>query len=277
MNFPESYTHPALWPPFEIAFTADGGIAGANQTAVASLIANHEPEVDLVVFGGDNYYGETGGDAGYATSFAAYNDFIAAGKVVAALGNHDLDVGFDQLDFLPPPSNQRYFSHRLHSLELFVMDSGLNTAGALVEPDGNDTISVQAENIRRWLGLSTAHWKGIVIHHAPYSSGSHYPGVTATRWIADLPVDFFLLGHDHLYERLEISGKPHFVVGTGGRSLYAAHDPVSPYSQALVDDAYGALFISGTAEQLVFRFQNTAGLNLDRHVITKTPYAASRY
>jgi hypothetical protein len=54
--------------------------------------------------------------------------------------------------------------------------------------------------------------------------------------------DVVLQGHDHDYERMKpIDGIRSFVVGTGGRSLYAWPDPPLPETEVRANDTYGLL------------------------------------
>jgi hypothetical protein len=269
----ENKIHSALWPPVEIAFTADGGAPGTGQTAVANLIENHSPAVDLLVLGGDNVYSPATPEA----ALAAYADWIAAGKVIGSLGNHDLDLGLTAvLDLFPSPFNRRYFSHRIGPLEIFNMDSGYNSAHVLVEPDGNNAISKQADQIREWIGNSTAQWKGLVLHHAPYSSGSNHGSETAMRWVDDLDVDFVLSGHEHNYERHSVNGRPYFVVGVGGKDTYP-FGPLLPSSQAAITGHFGALFFRVEPTVISFRFENVSGVQLDAYSLTKSQYEGRHF
>ena len=73
-------------------------------------------------------------------------------------------------------------------------------------------------------------------------------------WGADL----VLSGHDHHYERIVDRGVRHFVVGTGGRSLY----PVlraEPGSEVHDTATYGVLVLTLDGGRYEWEFVPTAG------------------
>jgi hypothetical protein len=85
-----------------------------------------------------------------------------------------------------------------------------------------------------------AYW-----HHPRWSSGNHGTNdMTDALWdaLAAAGADVALSGHDHDYERMgPIDGMRSFVVGTGGRSLYAWPDPPLPKTEVRANDTYGLL------------------------------------
>ena len=114
------------------------------------------------------------------------------------------------------------------------------------------------------------------MHHPRYSSGKH----GSTEFMADLwriaydqHVDLALAGHDHTYERFEAmdaDGNPSpgrgltsFVVGTGGKSLYAEHDAEtgSAYFQ---NTQFGVLDLTLAADGFSWRFVSLDGSVLDQ-------------
>jgi hypothetical protein len=85
-----------------------------------------------------------------------------------------------------------------------------------------------------------AYW-----HHPRWSSGRHGSNdMTDALWdaLASAGADVVLFGHDHDYERLQpIDGIQSFVVGTGGRSLYAWPGAPIPETAVRANDTYGLL------------------------------------
>jgi hypothetical protein len=85
-----------------------------------------------------------------------------------------------------------------------------------------------------------AYW-----HHPRWSSGKHGTNdMTDALWdaLAAAGADLALSGHDHDYERMgPIDGTRSFVVGTGGRSLYAWPDSPLPETEVRANDTYGLL------------------------------------
>jgi hypothetical protein len=87
-----------------------------------------------------------------------------------------------------------------------------------------------------------AYW-----HHARYASGRHGPTEEMDAlWqiLREAGVDVVLNGHDHSYERIVADGVREFVVGTGGRSLYAFDDPPLPATEARHAGSHGLLWLA---------------------------------
>jgi hypothetical protein len=69
-----------------------------------------------------------------------------------------------------------------------------------------------------------------------------------------------LSGHDHDYERFgPIDGIRSFVVGTGGRSLYAWPGPPTAHSEIRANDTYGLLELQLGPGSYTWRFVRAAG------------------
>lgn len=191
----------------KFAFIADAGTAGANQTLVANLILDDDP---VALFaGGDNNY-PSGSVATIEANWAAFGSLVTLEKVYPALGNHDLDTanGQAQIDkFSYLPGNRRYYSKFFENedLEIFVLNSGLTTAGALVEADGNDIGSVQWEWFQQAVIQSTARWKVVMFHHPAISYGTKNALIGQMHWpFASLGIDLVLQGHQHINEHLYV-------------------------------------------------------------------------
>jgi hypothetical protein len=85
------------------------------------------------------------------------------------------------------------------------------------------------------------HWRIAVAHHGPASSGPHGPnaklvGAHVPELLSSHGVDLMLAGHDHLYERGEVSGLKYVVSGGGGAPLYRTLQPTSASTK--VEAAY---------------------------------------
>ena len=94
-------------------------------------------------------------------------------------------------------------------------------------------------------------------HHPRYSSGRHgsIPGTDAL-WDALVAqgLDVALAGHDHSYERVAADGAREFVVGTGGRSLYAfEHGPI-PETEVRHTGNYGLLWLALAPDSYEWQF-----------------------
>lgn len=252
-----------------ICIVGDSGTADANAQAVASAIASQNP--DAVVIAGDAVYQPNS----VAAALAPYDQFISEGRLVVALGNHDLDLGDAIPDFVSNPGNGRYFNLALPFIEAFVINSGINTAGDSVEPDGNYSGSIMATSITGMISRSCAPWKLAVLHHAPYSSGeSYWPGVAAIRWASDLEVHAVVAGHSHNYERGTFRGRKHFVVGTGGAALHPFSSPID--GSEVRESTLGFLRVAASKSKMVVQFIAVpGGETLDEVEFTSDPAPAS--
>ena len=103
-----------------------------------------------------------------------------------------------------------------------------------------------------------AYW-----HHPRYSSGRHGSNdMTEALWqaLAAAGADVVLSGHDHDYERLSpIDGIRSFVVGTGGRSLYAWPGAPIPQTEVRANDTYGLLELTLGVSDYAWRFVPASG------------------
>lgn len=255
---------------FCFTFVADGGLAGAAQSQVAALAEWINP--DALLFGGDNNYTD-GSPSTIGTNWAAYKKFIDRNIVFPALGNHDLDTesGHPQLSFFGLPGNGRYYNFRRGQVEFFCIDSGFDTAGNLVETDGNTSASVQGAWLQAALAASDATWKVVYLHHAPYTNASSYsPGNTTLRWPFETwGADVVLSGHGHNYERLDVSGFPYLVVGTGGAALVGFIASPTTDSQKRYNADFGLLKVTVDRKKILFKFFNTSRQLIDVFAITK--------
>lgn len=245
-----------------IAFVGDSGTADANAQAVADAITEQNPS--MVVIAGDVKYAPN--DA--ISALAPYVDFIAQNKLRAALGNHDLDdghLGSDVTTYAKNPGNGRYFSFTSGPVGVHVINSGINTAGQFVEPDGNFDGSPQYNAIAAAISRDTSRWKIVVLHHPPYTSDvSYYPGRSVVRWAADLPVHAVICGHAHSYERLVVRGRIILVAGTGGSALRGFAS--TPYAGSVVRiQEFGFLKLTADCKSARFEFLDVDG-NVDDSV-----------
>lgn len=239
-----------------IAFTGNVGDINPFPERVPDLIEADDP--DLVVLLGDSK--RLGVPA--VTTLAPWGDLTAAGLVRAALGNVDLDdgvLGADVRTLVGNPGNGRYFTITRGPVSIFVVDSGVNSSGDLVEPDTNYGGGKQYNEILAAIIRDTNPWKFLVLHHAPYTSGSvEYPGLADIRWVSNLPVHAVIAGAPHCYERLYIRDRIHLTAGTGGGTLEAFRDNPYPGSQERVG-ALGYLRLTATCETATLEFVDSTG------------------
>ncbi len=258
-----------------LAVVGDFGEAGQPEADVATLVNGWSPDYILTV--GDNNYPD--GEARtidenigqyfhqYIGDYQGeYGEGAAENRFFPALGNHDWRTGSIQahLDYFTLPGNERYYDVVLGPVHLFVIDSDSK------EPDGRKADSDQARWLQERMAASTAPWKIVTLHHAPYSSGKRHGNDTETQWsYAEWGADAVLAGHDHTYERLLIDDIVYFVNGLGGRQrIYAFDDPI-PGSAVRYNQDYGAMRVDADESCINFSFYNRSGEQIDSYTLTR--------
>jgi hypothetical protein len=260
-----------IWPgqagaQTTFAVVGDFGLPGNPERDVANLIHSWNPAF-VATTGDNNYYAAGQWDAAigqyYSRYIYNYRGSYGAGSATRrffpTLGNHDYEAGIEgYLDYFDLPGNERYYSTKQGSVELFVINS--NTE----EPDGRSASSTQGQWLQNALAGSTATWKLVFLHHPAYSSGgtSTTMGWPYKEWGADA----ILQGHAHNYERLEVEGLPVFVNGLGGATIHG-FGSVSPDSLVRYSADYGAMKVTADEATIRFQFINRAGTLIDDYQI----------
>src|SRR5262245_35447914 len=205
---------PGRPPPVtrRVAVFGDYGGDTAEEAAVAALVTSWNP--DAVITVGDNNY-IAGTFDGYDQNVGKdYHAFIGSyrGKFGAgaatnrfwpALGDHDWALGVaSYVDYFTLPGNERYYDVDLGPVHLYAINSNAE------EPDGYQPTGTQGTWLKDRLASSTSCFDLVYFHHPPYSSGYH-----GSRTYMDWPfaawgAEATFAGHDHNYERLEVSGIP---------------------------------------------------------------------
>ena len=115
-------------------------------------------------------------------------------------GEHELDVFKGKYFYEALPSIS-YFKKLFDNIEIFFYNSGYNSSGIVVEPDGITLGSNQATWLQYALESSTKPFKLVVMHHSPYSS---YDSRADLRFpFKSWGVNMVIYGHYGVYERLE--------------------------------------------------------------------------
>lgn len=264
---PGGATPPDAGGPTRLAVIGDYGYAGPDEEAVADLVKAWRPELIMTV--GDNNYPLGAADTIDLNIGLFYHEYIAPylgrfgcgaarNRFFPTLGNHDwMTTGArPYLDYFSLPGNERYYDVVWGAVHLFALDSDPS------EPDGVTADSIQGRWLKRELAASTARWKIVYFHHAPYSSGPHGSNL-ALRWpYKQWGVSLVLTGHDHDYERFEIDGLPYIVNGLGGAVFYPLGTAIAGSVTRFNENA-GALFIEADATSLRARFQAVDGRQID--------------
>lgn len=248
----------------------DYGAGNDHEADVAALVISKNPS--FVVTNGDNNYGDDYDEnvgQYYSRFIYPYSGEFEGGAAENMFwpvpGNHDRDVD-DALAaylafFSSLPGKQTYYSFVRGPVQFFMCDS---TAEA---EDGNGPSSDQAAWLKAGLAVSTARWKIVVIHDAPYTSTDEdAPGIISSRW--DFTgADLVLSGDSHGYERLNVGGLDFIVNGAGGRSLNTFGTPID--GSQFIYAGYGAGFCRVSCDELVYEFFDVDGVLRDTLTIAK--------
>lgn len=254
-------------PAQRFVIIGDYGASGPEEAKVAALA--HDLKPDFIITTGDNNYPLGAAETIDENVGRYFHDLIAPyqGKFgqgakenafFPSLGNHDwYSLGArPYLDFFSLPDNERYYEVVRGSVQLFALDSDPN------EPDGTSADSVQGHWLEQRLRASAVPWKVVYFHHPPYSSGPH-GSTLGMRWpFRDWGASVVYSGHDHTYERFDISGFPYIVNGVGGNDLYQLVDPVLG-SVVRHADVHGLVLVTVSPTELVSRFLDSRGEQLD--------------
>lgn len=266
------------------AIIGDFGASGLPERQVADLVHSWQPE--FVVSLGDNNY-PNGGQATLDENVGKYyGTYIALKKgahsayptspeqrFFPCLGNHDwrAEGARPYLDYFNLPGNGRYYTVSHGPVDLFIVDSDPH------EPDGVDANSVQAKWLKQALKVSSAPWKLVILHHPPYSSGSHGSN-TWMQWPYQAwGASMVLGGHDHAYEHVVMDGMHYMVMGISGaprdRFKVACALPRAEQDDCY-DGNYGALNAEVSPSDLIFKLITVDGRVHDTVHLSRDPTAA---
>lgn len=263
---------PTAIPPIRFAVIGDFGEVGLPAENVSRLVLGWNP--DFIITTGDNNYPIGAADTidhnigqYYHSSIFPYVGHYGKGsqlnRFFPVLGNHDLmsAAGQPYFDYFSLPGNERYYDFTWGPVHFFALNSDLS------EPDGARADSQQATWLRERMATSTAPWKLVYMHHPPYSSGLHGSS-TWMRWpFHEWGATTVLAGHDHSYERLEVSGLLYFVNGLGGNERYYFQTPL-PESLVRFNQDYGAMLVDASPLEITFQFITQTGSVVDTYTVS---------
>jgi hypothetical protein len=255
------------------AAIGDYGHAGRPELDVANLVKGWDP--DLIITLGDNNYelgDSTTIDQNIGQYYHAYiykykgryGPSASTNRFFPALGNHDYYTrnGEPYKDYFTLPGNGRYYDFVRGDVHFFALDSDP------AEPDGIDANSVQAQWLKKKMSASTARWKVVYLHHAPYSSSGHHGSNKVVQWpFREWGASVVLAGHDHHYERLLVDGLPYYVNGLGGHSVKRVQKAPLPESQAIFGGDFGAMLFSASPDSLVMQFFTRKRVLIDTYTL----------
>jgi len=235
--------------------------------------------VDFVVTAGDNRYDSISMESAIGErGELPYGKFLPAAdgtgnRFFPCIGNHDVSDGGgidEYLDFFDLPGTgvptsgtsgtETYYDarpmarHGSGDVHFFLVDS----------EEVQATVAEQQAWLQAQLAASTAPWKIVLMHHAPYSSSANHGSQSYMQWpFAAWGANVVIAGHDHHYERIETEGIVYFVNGAGGRSLYPVKDTPVPGSQVTFDSDHGAQLVEVGGGYIHLTFVSRTGEIID--------------
>jgi len=199
---------------------------------------------------GDNAYPD-GTAADFANCYApTWGRHLS--RTYPSAGNHDYETDaaagyFAYFGDRAGAPGEGWYSFELAGWHLIALNSNCDLVGGC-GPDSPQAAWLRADLAEHPYECTLAYW-----HHPRWSSGDEHGSDPLTdefwRILFDAGGDLVLTAHDHLYERFvpmdaagaaSPGGMTEFVVGTGGRSLYAFATPL-PTSAARDNATYGVL------------------------------------
>ena len=270
---------------------ADFGI----NTALSEPYAPAEEGVEELINADNAALIVTAGDNDYVSDYqksvqAPYGQWINRKKFWPVPGNHDWD--YTSGVYYPPDTlagylayfthvdNRRYYEKRFGPAHFFFLDSGYDSAGNMLEPDGNTAGTFDSEGNPvggsvQWnwfverVRASNAPWKFAIAHHPDLTSGNNHGPYPALAWQwSQLGIAIRFAGHEHSYERLIKGNTTHIVNGLGGQTITGFTDPLSPYSVARYNTLHAALRLEITREKVSGRLVDTNGNTHDTFTLT---------
>lgn len=227
--------------PFNLAMLGNNFEATGDALTLINLAKGISPDLYL---GGGNAVTGTGGSLTLTPLEDNFSYENSLNKLNLAIGEleYDQNNAIDLVEYLLQYSNNRYFTFQHKNIRFFVLSSGYNSAGAIVEPNGVAEGSKQHSWFSAELAKSTARFNVVVMHHAPYSSYIASPK-TALRW--DFTgIDLVLTSQATGYERLIKDGVTYVNVYSGN----------TPGSVVSVDE--NSIYRNDSANMLVLAVDN---------------------
>ena len=241
-----------------IMAVGDFGVGGTVEREMGAAMRRYERDhpAEVLVTLGDNDYTENPSAfrLNWRDAFGWRRD--AGLGVAGALGNHDVLVqrGRYEFDTLDMPAAR--YRRTVGNVDLFM----LNSNGV------NDSQTAWLETA---LGVSTAQWKIVVLHHPAWTCGGYrsHPDVVA-RWVPlfeQYGVNLVLSGHDHNYQRFAARNGVRYVVHGGGNTrLYPVQPCPADYpTRRFARAVRGFLFIRARDTVLRVKSVNLRGRVID--------------
>lgn len=257
---------------FTFGVFGDIGAGTPGQMQVARLLERSAAEFILIT--GDIIYSRGEEEHYDLRFFEPYRGSLPRMTFWPALGNHDVGAkdGAAALAVFDVPLNG---PTGLQGGRNYSFDYGNAHIAAI---DSNASAETLKNVIGPWLekdmAASTATWKFVFFHHAPYSSSGHGENAklrdTMVPFFERCKLDIVFAGHDHSYERTRpMNGITYVVSGNGGNRLYQHKHPHPRYTEVFYNEKHGLTLVSINDRRLLLRHVNVDGQEIDRWELRK--------
>lgn len=247
-------------PPFvRLAAAGDVGTGdeAAHRTAAAMDDQEEDGDYDALLLLGDNVYPNGDPNELERTVFGPFAPVLDnRTQLLAALGNHDVRDGNSDAHRKAIGMPARWYATRIDDVLIVTLDS--------TRPEDAD----QQEWLQETLASSDATWTIAIMHHPPFSGGSHGSSIDVreafTPSFERHGVQLVLAGHDHDYQRSEpIDGVTYLVSGGGAKLRPAGYADFT----AVAWSTHHYLDISVWDDRLIVRPIDHDGREFDRVVL----------
>jgi len=262
----------------------DWGCGSAQQVSVAKALADYvkaapQTKFDATLLLGDNFYTKVDGPESplWKTWFEKmYDPDVLTMPFYALLGNHDCEhsniTGKAELAYAAANPGSRWKMPARYYRVDFPPEKPLVSVLML---DGN-LQGKEWDEEAQWLDGELAkdrpRWLVAASHFPLYSNSRHGDSKMMQQRIDQVleahRVDFYLAGHDHNLQHLQIDGRTtsHIVSGAGGKGLYRmVRDDRGPFTAT----THGFIHMNLTAERASVRFVSDKGRTL--HLFERSP------
>lgn len=244
---------------FITCFTADIG-GGDNWDAVAAQMLAQNPGRIIL-----------GGDISYGAEYGTFLDNLALSIVYPALGDNDWDFDSTLAKYktffaATLKGNKRYYSHVYGPIQFFhIHGDSRDPDLEYVDATTSTESSIMGEWLRVQMALSTAKYKVVILHEAPFTSEStHTPGSRWMRWpFFTWGASLVLSGDGHCSEFIEgVDGMDYVVCGLGGRSIRSFGADTTGTILKQYNGNYGFLKLTCNCERLLVELINKEGVSI---------------
>ena len=254
-------TAPDSTEPTYFVAIGDSGNGGAAEKAIVKRMTAER--FDFIVHLGDLAYEEGSPLQIENYFFTIFRELLRYVPVFPTIGNHERVTknGAPYFEAFVLPGNERYYSYDWGDVHLVAIDTTL--------PD-----PVQLAWLASDLERNKRAWTIVYGHHPMYTNSLRGPSPRLRRAFANLittyKVDLFLAGHEHQYERFNVSGVNYVVSGGGGGQLTRIFGRSRAIIQATV---HHFLAFEVTASVMNMRVIGIDGRVLDTLRLTKSDAA----